>query len=108
MLGGKEGGQMIEPVEPARPQRHPLDGLDAVALPVPVPHPIADPQGLDGAFAAIGHQDAGIGDEAGLGMGLVCLPLVVVEVIAQRGGEQGQGDGRTQQQSALAGFERGQ
>ena len=51
---------------------------------MPAPHPIADPQGLDGAFAAIGHQDAGTGNEAGLGMGLVYLPLVVVEVIAQR------------------------
>ncbi|MNY08063.1 hypothetical protein D3C86_1408960 [compost metagenome] len=108
VLGGKEGGQTIEPVESPVAQDDALDRQDPVDLAMLIQHLFTGLQRFDGALAAIGHQDAGAGDEAGLGMGLVWLPLVMVEVIAEGGGKQGQGDGRSQQQSALAGFERGQ
>ena len=73
-----------------------------------IPHPLTDLQGLDGTLLPIGHLDAGAGHETGLGIGLIQLPLMVAEVIAQRGGKQGQGDGRAHQQSTLAGLESGQ
>ncbi|MNT38187.1 hypothetical protein D3C72_1743700 [compost metagenome] len=108
VLGGEEGGQLVESVEPARSQQHPLDRQDPVAAAMLVQHLFTGQQRLDGALAAVGHDDAGTGREAGLGIGLIRLPLVVAEVIAVRGGKQGQSDGRSHQQSALAGFEGGQ
>ena len=108
MFGGEEGSQPVDPVEPALSQQYPFDRQDAVVAAILIPHPLTDLQGLDGAFLPVGHQDAGTGHEAGLGIGLIHLPLMVAEVIAQRGGKQGQGDGRSHQQSALAGLESGQ
>ncbi|MNR41328.1 hypothetical protein D3C85_1597040 [compost metagenome] len=50
-------------------------------------------QAVDGTFAPVGHQDTGASDEAGLGLCLVELPLVVGEVITERAGKQGECNG---------------
>ncbi|MOA70346.1 hypothetical protein D3C78_1991590 [compost metagenome] len=56
-------------------------------------HQLPHLQAVDGALAPVGHQDAGASDEAGLGLSLVELPLVVGEVITERAGKQGECNG---------------
>ena len=107
MLCGKERGQIIDPVESALAQYDPFDRQDPVTAAVLIQHPFTDPQRLYGAGGAIGHRDASAGDKAGLGIGLIHLPLILGEIITERVRKQGECDGRANKQSALAGLEWG-
>ena len=98
---------MVDPVEPALAQYDPFDRQDPVAAAVLILHLFTGPERFAGADGAIGHRYAGAGDKAGLGIGLIHLPLIVGEIITERVRKQGECDSRADQQSALAGFEWG-
>ncbi|MBL0625437.1 hypothetical protein JD520_02000 [Aeromonas jandaei] len=87
MFAGKERRQLVDAIESAIAQEHTLYRQDLVGMAILIQNSFTCLQCLYETLASIGHGDAGASNEAGLGICLGHLPLLMGKVIAKRVGK---------------------